>query len=104
LKKFFSLVTLFGFSGVVRADEGVVVQPKQGLPPQIWTDMIAVFAFGLLLILLMIVGYKLIDWALRRVDFDAELSKGNTAVGIVVASIIASLAYAVSQVIVAVIN
>ena len=75
-----------------------------GLPSHIWMDMAAAFAFGLVVILLVVIGYKSVDWALRRVDFDAELSKGNVAVGIVVASIVIGISLAVSNVVVAIIH
>lgn len=43
-------------------------------------------------ILLLLFGYKLFDWALRKVDFDGELAKGNVAVGIVAAALILAIA------------
>ena len=75
-----------------------------GLPDHILGDLVAAFAFGLVVILLCVLGYKGIDWALRGVDFDRELAKGNVAVGIVCAGIILGICYAVSSVVVAIIR
>lgn len=75
-----------------------------GLPSHFWTDMVAAFAFGLLVIGLVTLGYKMIDWFLKGVDFDAELTKGNMAVGVVVAAIIIGIAISVSNVVVAILH
>lgn len=83
----------------------VVPSPVSGgLPSHFWTDLVAAFAFGLLVILLVILGYKLVDWALRGVCFDTELTKGNMAVGVVVAAIIIGIALSVSNVVVAILH
>ena len=93
-----------------KPDVAVVTAPvvpspvSGGLPSHFWTDLVAAFAFGLLVILLVILGYKLIDWALRGVDFDVELTKGNMAVGIVVAAIVIGIALSVSNVVVAILH
>ena len=75
-----------------------------GLPTHFWTDLVAAFAFGLVVILLVIIGYKTIDWALRGIHFDTELAKGNISVGIVVAAIIIGISHAVSSVVVAILH
>jgi putative membrane protein len=43
-------------------------------------------------IALLILGYKIFDWVLRRVNFDDELRKGNIAVAIVAAAMILGIA------------
>ncbi len=48
--------------------------------------------WSLLGIVLLIFGYKLFDWALRKLRFDEELAKGNIAVAIVAAAMIVSIA------------
>jgi putative membrane protein len=78
--------------------------PAQGLPSHFWMDLVAAFAFGLLVIVLVLLSYKVIDWALRGVDFDAELTKGNMAVGVVVAAIVLGMSLSVSQVVVAIVR
>lgn len=48
--------------------------------------------WSLLGIFLLIFGYKLFDWVIRKIDFDAELAKGNVAVAIVAAALILGVA------------
>ncbi len=43
-------------------------------------------------IILLAFGYKVFDLILRRVDFDGELAKGNTAVAIVAGAVILAIA------------
>lgn len=73
------------------------------LPAHLGGDLLAAAAFGLLVILMVIGGYMLFDWA-SKVDFEAELAKGNIAVGIVVAATILGICYAVTHVVVAIIG
>ncbi len=46
----------------------------------------------LLGIALLIFGYKVFDWVIRKVNFDEELKKGNIAVAIVAAAMILGIA------------
>ena len=75
-----------------------------GLPPHFLTDLAVTFGFGVLVILLVVLGYLAFDAALRRVDFNAELNKNNTSVGLVVAATILGICYAVTKVAVAIIG
>lgn len=52
--------------------------------------------YGALGIILLLVGYVVIDKALRKIDFNEELLKNNIAVGIVVGSFIIAIAIIVS--------
>ena len=54
-------------------------------------DLIAVFGFSLLGIILMALGYKILDWVVPA-DFNKELEKGNLAVGVVVAGLLIGIA------------
>ncbi|MBB6622354.1 DUF350 domain-containing protein [Clostridium gasigenes] len=56
------------------------------------------FAFGLVGILILVLGYKIFD-ALIPADFNKELEKGNIAVAIFSAGILIGLAIIVSQVV-----
>lgn len=58
------------------------------------------FIFGLLGIIMMVLGYVIFDKVIPA-DFNKELEKNNTAVGIVVASIIIGIAIIVSRVVAA---
>jgi putative membrane protein len=54
---------------------------------------------GLLGIVLMILGFKAFDWVTPRIDVQKELAeRNNTAVAIVVASVVIGLAILLSQV------
>ena len=50
-------------------------------------------AFGVLGILLMVVGFKAFEWITARLDVEKQLSEGNYAVAIVVAAIMLSLSW-----------
>jgi putative membrane protein len=49
--------------------------------------------FGLIGIVLLIVGYKVFDWLTPSLHFQEELKKGNLAVALVVSVLLASIAY-----------
>ena len=67
-----------------------------------WNDtfgkaMLAAGAFGLLGILLTILGYKLFDWLAPKIDVQEELAqKQNIAVAIVVAAVIIGVSMVVA--------
>ncbi|MEG1254247.1 DUF350 domain-containing protein [Clostridium sp.] len=54
--------------------------------------------FGLVGIVILIVGYKLFDFIVPA-DFNKELEKGNTAIAIFLAGMLIGLAIIVSQVV-----
>lgn len=56
------------------------------------------FAFGVVGIIILILGYKIFD-AIIPADFNKELEKGNIAVAIFSAGILISIAIIVSQVV-----
>ena len=49
--------------------------------------------FGIIGIVLLMVGYLLFDLITRRIDVQEQLNKGNTAVAIVVAAMLLAIAY-----------
>ena len=61
-------------------------------------DLIAVFGFSILGIILMAIGYKILDWVVPA-DFNKELEKGNLAVGIVVAGLLIGIALIIARVV-----
>ena len=61
-------------------------------------DLIAVFGFSLLGIILMALGYKILDWVVPA-DFNKELEKGNLAVGVVVAGLLIGIALIIARVV-----
>lgn len=56
------------------------------------------FLFGLLGIIIMVIGYVIFDKVIPA-DFNKELEKGNTAVAIVVAGMLIGIALIVSKVV-----
>ena len=80
------------------------VETTTVMPAHFWADYLSAFAFGLLLIFLMFLGYKSIDLALRKLDFDEELRKGNVAVAIFASEIIIGVSYGISNIIVAILH
>ena len=55
-------------------------------------SLMAATAFGLLGIALLALGFKVFEWITPKLHVEEELSKGNTAVGIVVAAAILGVA------------
>lgn len=56
-------------------------------------------AFGLIGIILLIVGYYIFDKVLTKVDFNEELKKNNIAVAIVIAGFMISIGIIISGVV-----
>ena len=56
------------------------------------------FLFGLLGIIIMVIGYVIFDKVITA-DFNKELEKGNTAVAIVIAGMLIGIALIVSKVV-----
>ena len=56
------------------------------------------FLFGLLGIIIMVIGYVIFDKVIPA-DFNKELEKGNTAVAIVVVGMLSGIALIVSKVV-----
>ena len=63
-------------------------------------DLIAAFAYGLVTIALIIVGFKLFDWLTPRIDIQRELTENkNVAVAIVTAAVILGVCYVTAHVV-----
>jgi putative membrane protein len=56
--------------------------------PALVNALIGTAAFGILGILLMLVGFKLFEFATRRLDIEKQLENQNVSVGIVVGSLL----------------
>ena len=74
------------------------------LPDYLLTDLISTVAFGIVAILLIVVGYVAFDKLTPKLDFDDLLNKGNVALAIVVSSFILGLCYVVGRVVAAVLG
>src|SRR2546423_10415817 len=71
------------------------------LPDLFFPDLVSTFAFGILAILLIIIGYIAFDKLTPKLDFDDLLNKGNLALAIVIGSFILGLCYVVGRVVAA---
>jgi len=74
------------------------------LPDYLLTDLISTFAFGLVAILLIVIGYVTFDKLTPKLNFDELLNKGNMALAIVVGSFILGLCYVVGRVVSAILG
>ena len=74
------------------------------LPDYFFSDLLSTAAFGLLAILLVVVGYKVFDKLTPKMDFDDLLNKGNIAMAIVIGSFILGLCLVVAKVVSAVVG
>ena len=74
------------------------------LPDYFFTDLVSTIAFGIVAILLIIVGYIAFDKLTPKLDFDELLNKGNVALAIVIGSFLIGLCYVVGRVVSAVLG
>jgi putative membrane protein len=74
------------------------------LPDCLLTDLVSTVAFGVVAILLIVLGYITFDKLTPKLDFDDLLNKGNTALAIVVGSFILGLCYVVARVVAAILG
>ena len=74
------------------------------LPEYFAGDIVSTMAFGVVAILLIVLGYVTFDKLTPKLDFDESLSKGNLAVGIVVGSFILGICFVVGQVVSAILG
>jgi putative membrane protein len=63
------------------------------VPDNFWLAVVSSTTFGLIGIVLLILGYKLFDWLTPNLHFQDELKKGNIAVAIIVGVLLASIAH-----------
>lgn len=74
------------------------------LPDTIWSDLVATILFGLITIFLIVIGYFVFDKLTPRLNFSELISKGNTAMAIVLGSFILGLCYVIGRVVAAVLG
>ena len=74
------------------------------LPEYIFGDLLATVAFGIVAILLIIVGYITFDKLTPRLDFSELLNKGNIALAIVVGCFILGLCHVIASVVSAILG
>ena len=74
------------------------------LPDYLLTDLLSTVAFGVIAILLIVLGYVTFDKLTPKLDFSDLLNKGNVAMAIVVGSFILGLCYVVGRVVAAILG
>jgi putative membrane protein len=74
------------------------------LPDYLFADLLSTVAFGVVAILLIVLGYIAFDKLTPKLDFDDLLNKGNVALAIVVGSFILGLCYVIGRVVAAVLG
>ncbi len=74
------------------------------LPDYFLTDIVVTVAFGIVAILLIVLGYVVFDKLTPKLDFNDLINKGNVAMAIVVASFILGLCYVVARVVAAILG
>lgn len=74
------------------------------LPEYFYGDLVATVAFGLVAILLIILGYVIFDRLTPKLDFDDLLNKGNVALAVVIGSFMLGLCYVVGRVVSAILG
>jgi uncharacterized membrane protein YjfL (UPF0719 family) len=57
------------------------------------TGVVTSLTYGLVGIVLLLIGYFAFEIATRKIDVQDQLNKGNTAVAIVVAALLLGIAY-----------
>lgn len=72
------------------------------LPDYFLTDLVSTFAFGIVAILLIIIGYVAFDRLTPKLNFDELLNKGNVALAIVIGCFILGLCYVIGRVVAAI--
>ncbi len=65
----------------------------------LWPGPLSAVVYGLIGIVLLLLGYKLFDWLTPQVHVQKELMQNNTAVAIVVAALLLGIAFIVAHVV-----
>jgi len=77
---------------------------QTNLPDFFLGDLVATVAFGIIAILLIVLGYITFDKLTPKLDFNDLINKGNLAMGIVIGSFILGLCFVVGRVVSAVLG
>lgn len=69
------------------------------LPDNFWVGAIGSVIFGFIGIVLLLLGFKMFDWLLPKVDFQKEMSNNPLAMAIVVAAFFLAIAHIIASVV-----
>jgi len=67
------------------------------LPENFWIGVFGSLIFGFMGIVLLLGGFKMFDWLLPKVDFQAEMKGNPLATSIIVASFFLALAHIIAS-------
>lgn len=70
---------------------------KMQLPENFWIGVVGSLIFGFTGILMLLGGFKLFDWLLTKVDFQAEMKGNPTATAIIVAAFFLALSHIIAS-------
>ncbi len=74
------------------------------LPATFLVDILATFAFGVVAILLVVIGYVVFDKLTPKLDFSEQINKGNLALAIVVGAFILGICHVTARVVSAILG
>jgi uncharacterized membrane protein YjfL (UPF0719 family) len=69
------------------------------LPEHFWAGIVGSAVFGLIGIVLLLLGYWLFDKITPRIDVQKELSEKNVAVAVVIGALLLGIAYITAHVV-----
>jgi fucose permease len=69
------------------------------LPTNLLSDCVVTLIFGAIAIFLLVGAVKIWDWMTGKIDEEEQLNKNNTAVAVVMAAYMLSVAYIIGQVV-----
>ena len=76
-----------------------VEEASHFLPERFWAGIVGSGVFGLLGIVLLLLGYWLFDLITPRIDVQKELSEKNVAVAVVIGALLLGIAYITAHVV-----
>lgn len=75
-----------------------------GLPAHLLGDLVSVLLFGLMAILLVVVGFKLFDWATPKMPIQQALMDKNIAVAITISAVIIGICVVIGCVVIGIVG
>jgi len=74
------------------------------LSPNFFPDIVTAIVFGLVAIILVVLGYVIFDKLTPKLDFGDLINKGNMAMGVMIGSFILGLCYVIGRVVAAILG
>ena len=99
-KKLFRIAGAASVILIAASALGATIEEQLPMPaPQhtIWNLLLHCSLFGGLGIMLVIVGFKIFDWVITKIDLEAEINKGNVAAAILSAAVVIGISVIVAS-------